>query len=323
MRIIPGMICLHPITALPAWRLASTGAIPMPEPCEVRSLMDVDASVGALEGLPSVLMEKEGKAHLMVSSSSRRHQTEESECHMGPGLELPEGSFAGMGSEILIPSPELCFTLLASTFSQEVLLRVGMELCGHYRKATGSALFNLEPLVAPERLSAYVEALPRFRGVARARQAARYVMGGSMSPIESQLALMLVLPSKMGGYQLPAPALNLPMELEGDAQIIAGQAHAAGDLFWQDSGLVIEYDSDFAHKFKRSRDVERRDGLERKGLRVISITTDQFRDFERLDACLRMAGACIRGYARKVPAATKEKRKELYEALRASSWLCC
>lgn len=320
---MPAMICLHPISALPAWRLASTGAIPLPEPCEVRSLRDADASATALEDIPSILTKQEGKAHLLVSESSRRHNTDKSVCHVGPGYLLPEGSFASMGREVLIPSPELCFALLASTAPREVLLRIGMELCGHYRKTTGDAVFGLEPLTTPDGLKAFVEELPAFRGSARACQAARYVMGSSMSPIESQLALMCTLPSKMGGYQLPVPALNLPMELEGDAQIIAGQAHAAGDLYWRDAGLVVEYDSDFAHKFKHAKDVERRDGLERKGLRVISITTNQFRDFERLDACLRMVGSCVRGYSKKVSAATKEKRRELYEALRASSWLCC
>ena len=134
---------------------------------------------------------------------------------------------------------------------------------------------------------------------------------------------MCVLPTKVGGYQLPHPVMNLPMELSSDARAIAGQARAAGDLYWPDHSILVEYDSDAAHATRRSRDMERRDGLESMGIRVLTITTEQVRDFDRLDACLSLLARRLRGRSRAVPSEARERRRMLHRELLARSPFVC
>ena len=323
MHIIPGMICLHPITALPAWRLASTGAIPMPEPNDACDLLEADAHTGALADLPTLLTEQEGKVHLMVTEQAERQHSSHSVCHLGPSNEFPRGSFATLGENIQLPTPELCFALLGKQEPLPSLMRLGMELCGHYRKAADGTRYFRDPLVTAERLNSYLEELPSIRGIRGARAAASYVLDDSYSPRESVIALMCTLPTRVGGYQLPKPTMNMPLSLNDDAQLIAGQRHAAGDLYWEEQGLIVEYDGDEAHMYRRAHDVERRDGLEKMGLRVISITTAQARDFERLDAVLRMVGDQFRSRKRAVSPGVTKKRRDLYEQLVKYNWLAC
>ena len=316
------MICLHPISAISAWRLASAGIIPMPEANEARSLRGIDARAGTLEHIPSDLVVGEDKVHLMVSERGLRHDSPGVHCHLMVDKGLPEGSFAQLSDDVLLPSVELCFALMAKSLSQAELLRLGMELCGRYRKVGNGVRYWREQLTSSDRLVRFAGMLEQ-RGSGVAGRAAARLVDGSGSPRESVIALMCTLPTKLGGYQLPKPAMNLPMDLDGDAQLIAGQYIAAGDLYWEKSKLIVEYDSDQAHAERRAHDVERRDGIESMGIRVITITTDQARDFSRLDACIRMAAKHIRGREIAPSPEVEKRRRELYRSLVAYSPTVC
>ena len=317
------MICLHPMTAIAAWRLASTGRIAMPEPCELRSLRGIGARAADLEGLPEELLDEEGVAHVMVASRGDRRVSRRLRCHLAPACDLPEGALWRLGGDVLLPAPELCLVMLGASMGRIGLLRLGMELCGRYRKTPDGASWWLDPLVSAARVRSFADACRRVRGVRLARWAAQHLVDGSASPRESAIALMCVLPTRVGGYQLPHPVMNLPMELSSGARAIAGQARAAGDLYWPDHSVLVEYDSDAVHATRRSRDMERRDGLESMGIRVLTITTAQARDFDRLDACLTLLARRIRGRSRVVPSATRERRRMLHHELLVRSPFVC
>lgn len=311
------------MTAIAAWRLASTGRIAMPEPCELRSLRGFEARASELEGLPDVLVEEEGVVHVMVASRGDRRASRRLHCHLAPSRDLPEGALWRLGGDVLLPAPELCLVMLGASMGRIELLRLGMELCGRYRKMPDGASWWLDPLVSAACVRSFAYACRRVRGVRLARWAAQHLVDGAASPRESAIALMCVLPTKVGGYQLPHPVMNLPMELSSDARAIAGQARAAGDLYWPDHSILVEYDSDAAHATRRSRDMERRDGLESMGIRVLTITTEQVRDFDRLDACLSLPARRLRGRSRAVPSEARERRRMLHRELLARSPFVC
>ena len=320
---MPGMICLHPITALPLWRLASRGIVPMPEPNSARDIRGVDAHVEAIDELPNQLIDEEGTVHLMVSSRDRRFRSSATHCHLFTDRDLPEGSFYLWRNQVLVPSPELCFCIMAKHLERIELLRLGMELCGHYRRAGDKTSYELEQLTSVDKLSCYLNRMPDIRGVVSAREAATRLIDHSNSPRETLLALMCTLPARSGGFQLPKPAMNQAIDLTGIAQTIAGQSTAAGDLYWKDCSLIIEYDSDEFHAERRAKDLERRNGIEAAGIHVITITNGIASDYERLVSSLQVARDSI--YKRKTnttPQVSAARRKLYHELSRYSHYTC-
>lgn len=320
---MPGMICLHPITALPLWRLASRGIVPMPEPNSARDIRGVDARMESIHELPSQLLEDEGTVHLMVSNKRQRSHTSMTHCHLFTDKDLPDGSFFLWSEAILVPSPELCFCIMAKHLERIELIRLGMELCGHYRMANGSTSYGLEKLTCATKLVSFTDSMPNVRAIAVARDAASRVIDDSCSPRETLIALMCTLPAQSGGFQLPKPAMNQSIILTGNAEVLAGQKTIAGDLYWENQALIIEYDSDEFHSNRRARDLERRNGIEAAGIHVITITNGIASDYERLTSSLSVAHDLIRARKTNATPRVDALRHKLYHELSCFSHYTC
>lgn len=115
-----------------------------------------------------------------------------------------------------------------------------------------------------------VEAAAAFRGngAQRARKAARYVREGVDSPMESRLRMLLVLAG------LPEPRVNLIVRAADGSWV------RRFDLWYEGQKLLVEYDgrqhAEDADQWQH--DIERREDLDRRGLRVIVVTRRQFFD---------------------------------------------
>lgn len=91
--------------------------------------------------------------------------------------------------------------------------------------------------------------------------------------MESLLSMLLCLPPSLGGFGLPRPELNCPIETnEGSV------AMRRCDLCWPDQQFALEYDSDTFHSdaSKLHLDSSRRSALEKAGVHVVSITKTRF-----------------------------------------------
>ena len=321
------MMILDDISSLQIWRAASTGYMELPAPCGVRTAENAFVSRDALARVRDSLGRYLGDCvHVVVGQASRRFQLRGCECRLlDTSRRLPPGSFSEINQDLLVLSPALCFARLATRVDFPQLLRVGMELCGTYRKnpVSGETEYGAEPLLAAVDLREYIEQLPRVVGKGKALRAARYLADAAASPREAALCLLVVLPTKLGGYGLPAPVLNPVLRLGEREELISGQSQASCDLFWPDRGVAVEYDSDEFHTNTRAADAERRDGLEAMGYRVMTITTDQFGQFRRLDACL----SALRGHlglkSRPVSEAVRAARAVLYQDLKRPRGIAC
>ena len=127
-----------------------------------------------------------------------------------------------------------------------------------------------DSLVRAGRISAdeLVEAAEEWdgKGARRARRAARLVRSGVDSPMESRLRMLIVLAG------CPEPVVNVIIRHEnGDWDIRL-------DLSYPHLEVVIEYDGwhHLLQKKQWSRDLQRREWLERQGWRVIVINSDAF-----------------------------------------------
>ena len=166
------------------------------------------------------------------------------------------------------------------------LLRLGMELCSRYCVDRDELLIsmNSEPSTSKSKLTEYLSTIDTSYGIDKARTAVGKLMDGSASPWETAVALMLSLPTRMGGFELPKPKLNKSHPLSAMGKRLVGASSLRPDMLWEKEGVAIEYDSDVFHTSTESlrRDSARRKALEASGLNVLTLRSRDFGDFKTL-----------------------------------------
>lgn len=202
---------------------------------------------------------------------------------------------------LFVASPELALFDLAASMEEEALLLAACELCGLYSPDPASGALLERPQVASKRLLEQLAAqMVGARGAKRARFAAGALLERSRSPRETQLALLLSLPCTRGGYGLPQPLLNHPVELSPAAAAIYGRSCCECDLLFRDVGLAVFYDSEDTHLSTRQQhnDALRHSALSASGITELSVTNSQIKSPRRMDALAAVvAAACGKRHA--------------------------
>lgn len=186
----------------------------------------------------------------------------------------PSRSFYKIAQDLYISTPEATFLQLGKELSLIQLITIGYELCGSYGLSaqSSSGFLRREPRSNPQLIERYLEKCEGIHGVKAAKRASNYLVKGSASPMESLLSMLLCLPPSLGGFGLPRPELNCPIETnEGSV------AMRRCDLCWPDQQFALEYDSDTFHsdESKLHLDSSRRSALEKAGIHVVSVTKNQ------------------------------------------------
>jgi len=150
--------------------------------------------------------------------------------------------------------------------------------------------YNLEPLTSTKRLETFVTQMTGKHGKKRAARALRYIADGSASPMETISAILLVLPNSLGGYGFPLPEMNRRIDTKPAASGNLSKHFYKCDLYWKDSAVAAEYDSDLHHSgYDRiSDDSIRRSDLFLSGIEVIPITNKQIYNIEEFDKVARI-----------------------------------
>ena len=140
-----------------------------------------------------------------------------------------------------------------------------------------SGLMGRTPLTSPRRIGAYLERCPGHDGLARAREALRFVCAEAASPPEVFMRLVLGLPARLGGFGLSGSVMNRRIKPSKRAKALAGRESLVPDLYLPDCKLDIEFDSNAEHLTARQAtlDATKRMALESDGLKVITVTTSQ------------------------------------------------
>lgn len=223
-----------------------------------------------------------------------------------------------LGNDAYVSAPEWAFLQLAQSLDLAWLTFVGCELCGRHAWNKGE-LVHRNPLVTRASVGSFLAQEEGQPGIKKARRAIRHVLDGSSSPMETSLALTLSLPACCGGYGLPAPELNRCIELHGRARDILGFDAITPDLYWESAGLAGEYDSDAFHTngAQIARDSRRRLALESQGIRVVSVTNEQFRRTADMDLIAREIGRTLGHRIRWSSVEDKASRYGLQQRLRS------
>ncbi len=241
-----------------------------------RVLEDAAPPARAIAYLRDELPEVAPPLHLLCARDSRRPE---------PGVVVhrscrryPRGSFLKVRSGIYAPCPELTAAQIAGSYRGPLLARAVSLLMGASALAPGERYDRLpRPVLATRRsMAAYLAKEPGLPGAAAVSELLPYLVEGTASPAEADLALALCLPSRLGGWRLERPLANHRVALSPTARRIAGQDAVKVDLFWPERGLVVEYDSDLTHLTpeQHARDASRRAGLEHDGRKVMTVTRE-------------------------------------------------
>lgn len=188
---------------------------------------------------------------------------------------------------LYVCTPEFCFLQMAQQLSLEELIALGFELCGTYAIQNEGTVYDALPLTTPEKLKAFLSHISGAKGIAPARRAAKYIIAGSASPMETALAMFLTLPYSLGGYGFSQPQLNYRIDIPASLANVVRSHYFVCDLFWPDASLAIEYDSNLAHAGinRTVHDSMRQSVLTGIGISVLSVTWPQVKDrnaFEQL-----------------------------------------
>ena len=242
--------------------------------------------------------------HVLVGNSNARKATRNLHCHISSG-EFPDGSFVRLGSGLVVSSPELCFLQMASELPLVDLIALGYELCGGYRLVedreegkgyrAGSPMdsagippgieagkqemgFRKDlPVTSVGSLVSYASKATGLKGYKNTLKALRFIADGSNSPMETILAILFVLPYRLGGYGFPKPLLNHRIEVPISARKAAGKSKYYCDMYWPIGKVAVEYDSDAYHTGpdRIAQDAIRRNILSGMGITVVTVSRRQ------------------------------------------------
>ena len=238
-------------------------------------------------GLPSPSVTE--PLHVLVSAGTNRGRAK-SVLPMAWNGPLPKDAFLEVQKDAYVSSPEFTFLQMARVLDLVSLVELGMEFCGTYRReaVSGQTIYDQPTLTTPRKLAQFLDAAGQAHGVKAARQALKYVVPDSASPLETIVYLLLCLPRRLGGYAFPTPKLNAAIKLGKWGRRHTLRRSSVPDLYWQDAKIDLECHGK-VHELEKTRteDSMRRKALERMGVEVIELTYDEVKDQKLFSATVR------------------------------------
>lgn len=227
---------------------------------------------------------------VMACNAKKRVLTNEMHCHTRP-KNLPDRSFIRLDDSLWICSPELCVTQIASAMPLVKLIRAINHLCAIYVANPNAPYLqsSRDPLTTVQSISGFVGRAPGLKGISKTRQALRYALDRSNSPMESDFAVLFTLPISLGGYALPKPLLNRNTRLFSNVSSLH-LSSVCCDFVWPDQKIIVEYDSNLSHldPDQHAYDKGKHNALTLSGYKVINITTKDVKDFPSVDRTFRL-----------------------------------
>lgn len=231
---------------------------------------------------PSPAQNQSGPIEAMWPQTIKRKNTKSIVYHHFD-KNYPKGAFLALDSHVAIACPEL--TYIQSLNNLDLIERVllGNLFCAGFKLVDQSVdqrgFCSCEPLSSAEKITSLLNRLPQITGLKACRQTLKYLVNNAASPREVQLAMLLTLPRKVGGFGFPVPELNATIALDRAQQRVISRGHLSVDMLWRKEKVVVEYDSDQWHtaKDKITYDSRRRNLLKSMGYEVITVTNEEIK----------------------------------------------
>lgn len=226
-----------------------------------------------------------GQIHLMIPGKNFRPRGTSYVWHVVPEHILLK-SYIKISDFLYVASPEFTFLQCASFCTLPQLVLIANAMCGTYviNENLEGGMEKRNPISTVNKISSYLVGIEKVHGIKKARQAIKYALNNSASPIEGKLAAMLTLPIRLGGYGFELPQLNMAIVLNQKAAEYLGQQTCFGDIVWKNK-IIIEYDSLFWHLDEKKfiHDKKRSSALQQCGYKVFQITPEQLKNFSSVE----------------------------------------
>ena len=321
LRVADGF-CLDRSIPSVAERMKRAGAVPPNADLADRFLPDHGRAErllsGELKGLTPPL-------HVLVTDRGKANSNRLTRCHLWSNR-MPRSAFfraAPNLPDLYLVSPAVMLFQLARDLSFERLVQLLHEACGTYATPflSSSGHDSCAPLVSLRSLKQFAAGVCDLRGGPSFAKALDWVIAPSASPMETVAVMLLCLPRRYGGYGLPLPRANHPLEIpvragHRDGRNVwtardgydrygcggyggsgagypqgrtGGRTRVYGDLFWPEADIVLEYDGRLSHRGseKVSKDYARCNALESAGVTVLTISAAQLKSVDQLDRVAR------------------------------------
>lgn len=171
------------------------------------------------------------------------------------------------------------------------LARIAYEMTGTYGFDAGPSsdvVQDLRPLLDLGELKGYARSCcaTGVRGSRRAFGALKYVVANSNSPRETDVAIILMMPRSMGGFDMPEFVMNPSIKLSDHLATIVGSGTLKPDFYWPHKKVILEYESDEYHNKlpSISRDERRRRAFESEGYHVMRLMNDVLKSNDELNS---------------------------------------
>ena len=233
--------------------------------------------------------------------------------------QLPHHALYPLWNGVFVSSPELCFVQMCQSLSFIEALELGMELCGTYAlrpSGVEDAAKRDYPLIDADALRKHLQSWQGLKGLVLARKVSEYLIGGSASPMETKLCLLLCLPLQYGGYNLGSPELNPEFKLTPAEMRILRQTTVKPDMLWRQKDLIVEYDGrQHEEEWQSNHDAKRITVLEGRGYTVRVIKRHQMYDPLAFDSFATSARAFLGVRCRPMTSKHQAAREELRAVL--------
>ncbi|MEC4183730.1 hypothetical protein VJ918_02795 [Adlercreutzia sp. R21] len=191
-----------------------------------------------------------------------------------------------MEGQLYLSSPELAFLQMHDHASDFECIALGFELCGTYTRIGADAMaYDIAPATSADKIRRFLHRVHGMRHRSRALRNLGHIKENSASPRETQLAMILGLPTRLGGYGLADFELNAPIDVPATTKFPWRRDVRRADISWPRECVAVEYDSDEFHvgAEKIARDAERRTLLQAAGYDLVVVTNSQFKRTSELD----------------------------------------
>ncbi len=261
-------------------------------------LCDCSPTAASLEYLGRVAPFLEKPYHVLVPDPSMRRTLNSAIVHVSQ-FAYPSGSFTAVENGLYASSPELAFLQVSGDVHAGIasgcnVVKEGYALCGSFLLSQTACMGISErvPLTSQMKIKLFIEQLVGHRDAKRALRLAGYILDGSASPRESDLAMRLSLPYGMGGFNLKGLKMNHRVDLRARSRSIARKQYHVVDVCWPEKRLAVEYDSDAAHlnSDQLMFDAIKRSALEAEGYKVIVVTRRQLDNPDEMFKIARQIG---------------------------------
>lgn len=182
---------------------------------------------------------------------------------------LPRGSLIRVAPNVLVTGPELTLCQLAVRGDYDLVdvAKLAFELCGTYLldqdpNSWQGFVNNEVSATTVSRIGVAARSLKGSKGVARINSILPYVLDSSHSPMETALAMLLVLPQKLGGIGLKGARMNYA--ISGTNRLM--------DLAFPGDRVGLEYKGKQYHAIEQSgRDDRRQNEIAGRGWTILNV----------------------------------------------------